>query len=329
MAEELLWDLFANLLKRKLLTNLKLIITEDCHPNELLSQLKSLNWEDINMEMVWVVEQVKELGSLESYIEGNHFQLHQMAYPEDDELHLLEILKYEDSDFVCFFQPSLIYPADYFTSSFISKSDEDNGLPNRTDKYKIRMLRAAQQSKYGLGLVKKDIKRNYEELNVSVIYRMEDLKTTGIMELALNEQTPSDVLQYASKTNLALHYYKADYKSIVYFQDINGYMKGIKEDAPSLGFQKRENASGFPVYFLVLIWLSLISAIFVPVGLLVFLVIMAVYILAIGLESLAISTIKKQGELLLGLVFFFPFIHHVYLFYYFRGFFIKTNKTSN
>lgn len=329
MLKELLWVLSANLLKRKLLTNLKLIITENGTPNELLTQLKSLNWDDIHVEIVWLVEQVKETGVLESYLKEKQFQLHQIAYPEDDELHLLEILKEDISDFVCFFQTSFTYPTDYFTSSFVLEPVEDDGLPNRSDKYMIRMLRAAQQSKYGLGIVKKDIKRNFEDLNVSVIYKMEDLKSTGIMELAVNEQTPSDILRYARKTKMALRFYQADYKSIEYFRDIHGYLNGIKKDAPTLGFQNKENASGFPVYFLLLIWLSLIFAIFVPVGVLAFLVLIAVYILAIGLEALAISTIKKQGELLLGLVLFFPFVHHVYLFYYFRSFIIKPNNTSN
>lgn len=310
------------------MTKIKLIVTENCAPNDLLSQLKSLNWEGIQVEIVWIVEQLKASADLESYVKDNKFLFLMKAYPVDDELHLLEILKEEKNDFVCFFQPSLSYPSDYFSSFFSKKPEEDDGLPNRSDKYMVRLLRAAQQSKYGLGLVKKDIKRNYDELNHSVIYHIEDLKSAGVQELSLSEQTPSEVFEYAQKTNISLKFYQADFKSIEYYRDIDEYSSGIRKDAPSLGFQNKENATGFPFYFLILIWLSLFLAIFVPVGLLVFLVLTAVYFLAIGLEALAISTIKKQGELLMGLVLFFPVIHHLYLFYYLKGIFVKTNNTA-
>ena len=309
------------------MTKLIIIITKDCSSKDILAHLETLNFKDIRLNLLWLNTEKKSDELLEKYIQENEINYTQILYPIDNDLQMMDLKDSLGSSYFMFLDTSKEYPEDYFKRMFENNTEEiEEQGPNRTDKYIIRMLRAAQQSKYGLGIMKKDIQRNYKELNTSVVYNMADIQNNNFLELTLSEHIDQEFYQQAQRLKIEKKYYQPNYQAIEYFQSLEEYIPAIKKEAPLLSFQNKENASGFPIYFLLLIVLSLILALFVPVGIIFFLVLAALYILSIGLEALAISTIKHQGELFMGLLIFFPFLHLIYLLYYFKAFLTNTGQ---
>jgi len=311
------------------MTKLSIIITKDCSSKDILTQLEIFDFKDIHLNLLWLMAEKQSDNLLEAFIQKNGITYTQMTFPIDNDLQMMDLLDFLESSYFMFLDTTKEYPNDYFNRMFENNTEEiDQSGPNRTDKYMIRMLRAAQQSKYGLGIMKKDIQRNFEELRTSAVYDIADIQNNSFLELSLSEHIDQAFYQQAQRLKIEKKYYQPNYQAIEYYQSLEEYIRAIKKEAPLLSFQNKENASGFPIYFLLLIGLSLILALFVPVGIIIFFVLAALYILSIGLESLAISTIKHQGELFMGLLIFFPFLHMIYLLYYFKAFLTNTGQNK-
>lgn len=300
------------------MTTLSLIITKNMSSLSLLRQLKSLDFSNIQLKIIWVNDKGEISDELNEFVQLQKIDLLQLSMP-DEEWHLKDLLQYHQSEYLNFFIPSLDYPQDYFQNTLYKAEDNDDTPSVRKGSFNERVMRAAQQSKYGLGVLKRDIRRNYSEFDSSKIYLSSAFKSGNILELSVSEELASEVKKWAEKSNPESISYHPNYKKIEYYRNLDEYIDGIRKEAPYLKFREKEDASGLPLYLLLLVWLSLILAFVFPVGILVFLVILAVYALTISLESLAISTIKRQGEIFIGLLIFFPFLHHLYLFNYFSG----------
>jgi len=298
--------------------SLSLIISHKLNPSELMQKLKDFDFSNLQISIIILSSETSEASSGQwQHDEKIHFQV--IPYPEE-EFNLKDLLQYQKSEYICFFNPDLNYPSDYFQRVLnFQPSEDDDQAVNRKGTLMERILKAAQQSKYGLGVLKKNIHRDFSKLKPSNIYQTADFTSGNILEQNVDEELPHLIFQWAEKTKIHSITYHPDYKKIEYYQDLNSYISGIRKDAPQLKFREKEDTNGLPLYLLILVWLSLVFAFIFPLAVLVFLVFMAIYLLVITLESLAISTIKRQGELFIGLLFFLPFLHHVYLFTYFSS----------
>ncbi|MCK5776613.1 MAG: hypothetical protein KAH25_10570, partial [Bacteroidales bacterium] len=193
--------------------------------------------------------------------------------------------------------------------------DKSGNKPNR-DPYKKRLLKAVQQSKYGMGIVKKDIKRDYPEFRLSAAYKISDFTKLNFLELEVSDHFATDLQAQSKKAALETPHYTPDYKKIEYYSDFENYKTAIKNEAPTLSYRDKPNAIGLPLYMLIFIILSLLIAPFYISAIFPLLVMSALYLLALSLESLSVSALKKQGDLFPGLMVLFMFIHFYYLWYY-------------
>jgi len=298
--------------------SLSLIINQKVNPSELMQKLKDFDFSNLQISIIILSSETSEASSGQwQHDEKIHF--HIIPFPED-EFHLIDVLETGSEELICFLNPTLDYPADYFQRTINRPDNEEDDQPvKRSGSLTERILKASQQSKYGLGILKKDIRRDFSELKFSKIYFRADFKSGNILELSVDEELPKEIFRWAEKNKIKSIVYHPDYKKIEYFQDFNSYVAAVRKEAPFLKFKENNEASGLPLYLLILVWLALISAFIFPAGVLLFLVFLAIYALTISLEALAISSIKRQGELFVGLLFFFPFLHHVYLFTYFSS----------
>lgn len=304
-----------------------LIILEDFSPSEILQKLKDFDFSNLQVSILALSHQKETLESQGHWQNDEKIHFHILPYP-DDEFYLKDLLQYSQKELLCFFNPSLDYPTDYFQRTINRTTEDDNDQPvKRRGSLMERILKAAQQSKYGLGVLKKDIQRDYSDLQFSKIYSKSDFKSGNILEQSVDEELPNEVFQWADKYKISATIYHPNYQKIEYYQDLDAYVSGVRKDAPYLKYKEKEDASGLPLYLLIMLWLSLVSAFIFPAGILIFLVFLAIYSLVISLEALAISTLKRQGELFIGLLFFLPFLHHIYLFSYFSS--LITAKKSD
>ncbi len=307
------------------MNSLSLIITVDVSPISLLRLLKSLDFTNIQLKIIWTNDHGKTSGELIEFLHMEKIELVQLREP-DEEWHLKDLLQHNTSDYLNFFIPSLDYPQDYFQNTIHKAEEDDDDSPSvRKGSFTERVLRAAQQSKYGLGILKKNIRRNYSAFDSSKIYLSSALKSENILALSVSDALASEVKYWADKSNLEPISYHPNYKKIEYYTHLDEYINKLRKEAPSLKFREKEDVNGLPLYLLVLVWLSLILGFIFPASILVFLIFLAFYALVISLESMAISTIKRQGEIFIGLLFFFPFLHHLYLFAYFSGLVLGKN----
>lgn len=298
--------------------SISLVIIEETSPSEVLQNLKAFDFSNLNVSIIMLSHDanMEELKGQWQHDEKVHF--HIIPFPED-EFFFKDLLPFIKSEQLCFFNPSYKYPTDYFQRTInqqTSDKDDDEQAVIRKGTLMERILRAAQQSKYGLGVLKKDIQRDFSKLKLSNIYQTADIKSGNILEQSLDEEIPQQLLQWADKAQVKSVTYHPDYKKIEYFQDLDSYISVVRQEAPKLKFKEKEDANGLPLYLLVLVWLGLVLAFFSPVGILIFLIFLAIYALVLSLEALAISTLKRQGELFIGLLFFLPLLHHIYLFTY-------------
>lgn len=299
--------------------SVSLIIIDKISPSQVLEKLQSFDFSQLNVSIILLSHDSNLEGIKGQWQHDEKINYHIFPFPED-EFCFKDLLQFDDSEYVCFYNPSLYYPSDYFQRTINKKLSNQDGRPvNRIGSVLERTIKASQQSKYGLGVLKKDIQRDFSFLKYSYIYLREQLKSANILEKNVDEDLPKEIFLWADKNKVKSEIYHPNYKKIEYFRDLGSYVSEIRKDAPYLRFKENKDASGLPLYILILVWLSLFSAFVFPAGILIFLVVSAVYSLAISLEALAISTLKRQGELFIGLLLFLPFLHHIYLFSYFSN----------
>lgn len=243
-------------------------------------------------------------------------KVQEVPLTDDEDLLFRDVMENLSGDYLLNYVLGQVYPADFLENVFqIVDEDKNMNIANRPA-YSFRLLRSVQQSKYGLGVVKHDIKRSYPELNISSAYNKTSFTKLNFLELEISESFAEDLKELANRLNIEKKSYSPNYKEIQYFEKLKPYLKAIHEDAPHLSFKNKPNAIGLPIYLLIFILLCLFLSPFYLTAIFPFLIVSALYLLALTLESLAISTMKKQGDLFLGMMLLFPIVHIYYLWSY-------------
>jgi hypothetical protein len=299
------------------MASVSFLITEDIKDvHQLKRHLSAINTDEFGLELIFVQQEKLSDESLIVLNTLDGFKVKELQYPEDEDLLFRDVLAHVTSDYLVNFKLEQIYPVDFLQNIFEEESSKkDLSITNRAA-YKIRLLKAVQQSKYGLGIVKQDIKRAFPELKSSSAYKVADFTKLNFLELEVNENFADDLFRLVMKMSLDKKEYHPNYKNIQYFSDFRSYKEAVKADAPKLSYRNKPNAVGFPLYMMLFIFLSLFLSPFMLTAIFPLLVMFALYLLALTLESLAIATIKKQGDLFLGLMFVFPLLHAYYLWSY-------------
>jgi len=293
-----------------------ILITEAIKdPSRLSRHLKVFKLTGYDVELVLIQNRKLAKDDLTKLSEAGGFRLKEMLYPQDEDLLFRDVLEQISGEYLINLIPAQVYPVDFLENLFQEESPNNEAPLNRVP-YKKRLLKAAQQSKYGLGIVKKDIKRDYPEFKISAAYRISDFTKLNFLELEMSEHFAADLKIQAQKTDLKTRHYTPNYKAIEYYSDFGNYKIAIKKEAPTLSYRDKPNAIGLPLYMLIFIILSLVMSPFFMPAIFPLLVMTALYLLALTLESLSISTLKKQGDLFPGLMVLFIFIHFYYLWYY-------------
>jgi len=299
------------------MTKVSILISEELKDiSQLARHLSVINTEGFEVELV-LIQQKKLTGDdLELLNRIANFRINELPYPEDEDFLFRDVLKNISGDYLVSYLVDKIYPADFLSNLFQDDKESKEKTASERPPYKMRLLKAIQQSKYGMGIVKQDIKRDYPEFKTSSAYKVSDFKKLNFLELDISENFASDLSRLAIKMDLKLNSYTPNYKSIQYFTEFSSYKKAIKNEAPSLSFKNKPNAIGLPIYMIIFILLSLFLSPFMITAVFPLLIMTALYLLALTLESLAISAIKKQGDLFLGLMVLFPLVHFYYLWAY-------------
>ena len=299
------------------MASVSFLITEDIKDaHQLKRHLAAINTEGFDVELLLVQQERLSKESLSILDSLDIYRIQELQYPEDEDLLFRDVLAHISSDYLINYMLDQIYPADFLQNILEEKIPKKDHSSNNRAAYKIRLLKAVQQSRYGLGIVKQDIKREYPELKNSSAYKVADFTKLNFLELEVNEKFIDDMYRLARKLSFEKKEYHPNYKNIQYFSDIASYKKAVKADAPKLSYRNKPNAVGFPLYMILFIFLSLFLSPFMLTAIFPLLVMSALYLLALTLESLAITTLKKQGDLFLGLMVLFPFLHFYYLWAY-------------
>ena len=299
------------------MNKISILITESIKDLPRLSRhLRVFNDMDYNIELVLIQNQELQKDDLKMLQSSGDFTIKKMVYPVDEDLLFRDVLEHISGDYLINLIPAQVYPIDFLPNILQEETkDKGNDVLNR-DPYKKRLLKAAQQSKYGLGIVKKDIKRDYPEYRLSAAYKISDFTKLNFLELEVSDHFATDLQAQSKKSGIDTQHYTPNYKEIEYYSNLDDYKTAIKNEAPTLSYRDKPNAIGLPLYMLIFIILSLLIAPFYISAIFPLLVMSALYLLALTLESLSVSTLKKQGDLFPGLMVLFMFIHFYYLWYY-------------
>jgi len=305
------------------MTKVSIIISEEVKDISLLvKKIASINTLSVKVQILLIVHQKLSAEELKLFNQLDHIETKVIEYPQDEDLLLSDLLKIVTGDELIPFATNMDYPADFLENIFQEETKELKNLnANNRLPYMERLLKAMQQSKYGLGVVKKDIKRAYPEFEASAAYQISLFTKLNILELEVEENLAQSLKKITKRLDIKSKTYSPNYKSIEYFSDTKSYFQAVRKEAPMLSFKNKPNAFGLPLYMMIFILLSLLLSPFFLIAVFPLLIMSALYLLAITLESLAISTIKKQGDLFPGLLVFFPYLHFYYLLSYFRRFF--------
>lgn len=299
------------------MTKVSIFISEEINDiSKLARHLSVINAEEFDIELVLIQQKKLSKDDLELLAGIDHLHINELQYPEDEDFLFRDLLETISGDYIVNFIVDQIYPADFLQNLFQDEVEPKDKIASDRAPYKIRLLKAIQQSKFGMGIVKKDIKRDYPEYRTSAAYKVTDFVKLNFLELEIGENFASDLSKMAKKMDLKATSYIPNYKEIQYFDEFSSYKKAIKKEAPSLSFKNKPNAIGLPLYLIIFILLSLFLSPFMITAVFPLLVVTALYLLALTLESLAITTLKKQGDLFLGLMFLYPFLHFYYLWAY-------------
>ncbi len=292
-----------------------LLITETINDFSFIEQkIEALSLQDFQIEVFFVLHQ--EFNNDAPFTKSKNINYNTILYPEDEDLLFRDILQKMQSDYLISFSPEIEYPNNFISQLFFDQKPKEQAISSERAPYTQRLLKAMQQSKYGLGIVKQDIKREYPELSLSGAYKISKLTKLSIQELEVDESFAMHLNALAIKSAIKPILYLPDYKDIEYYLDKASYFQGVKQQAPSLSYKNKPNAIGLPLYMMIFIVISLFAALIFPPALIFLLVMSALYLLALTLESLAITTIKKQGDLFLGLLFMFMGLHFYYMISY-------------
>jgi hypothetical protein len=219
-----------------------------------------------------------------------------------EDLSFSQVLKAISTDHFLFFNPETDYPAN-FLKQMLSNDEED--APRETGSMWEEGIIAVQQSHYGLCGSKLKASDEYNFLNESALYTKKEVESLNTDKMSVHPELSGELYRYATKKKLELIHYIPKKEKVVYITQFAALMIACQNQA-------QKEFKTFPALFVLFFLIFGVGAAFSPLFFLLFLMGMSVYLLAITLESFGLSTIKKNGGLLVILLFLFPFIHLVY-----------------
>jgi len=290
------------------------LLTEEIQDvNQLYRHLSVINTEGFQVQLLLL--QAKKLPATDiqllQKLEG--MTVEELTDPEDEALLFKDVMGKIRGEYIIYIFPFQVYPKDFLARVFRAQEEEKTPIASERAPYKERLLKAVQQSKYGMGVLKKDIKREYPELRLSEAYQLADFQKLQFLQLQIDENLAKTWQEMAKKKSIETKKYVPDYTAIEYFNQLKEYREAVRKDAQSWAFRNKPNTTGLPFYMLLFMVMSVLISPFIITAIFPLLVVSILYLLAITLESLAISTIKRQNDLLLGMLVFFPLLHIYYL----------------
>ena len=213
-----------------------------------------------------------------------------------------QVLQAISTDHFLFFNPETDYPSNFFKQLFPS-DDEDS--PREKGSMWQESIVAAQQSNYGLCGPQQKPSNQFAFLNESALYTKKEVESLNTDKMNVHTELAGELYQYAAKKKLDFVLYSPKKENIKYITDFADLMFACQKQA-------QKEFKLFPAIFVLFFLIFGTGAAFNPAFFLIFLMGMSAYLLAITLEAFGIASIKKNGGLLVILLFLFPFIHLVY-----------------
>lgn len=218
-----------------------------------------------------------------------------------DDIHFTQLLESITTEQFLFFDADIDYPSDFFLR--IANKEEETVREKGT--VWQESVVALQQSHYGLCGQKSNKKKDFSFLNYSVLFSKKEVQTLNTDKLSVHPETAFELYRYAEKKKLNFIQYVPPKEKIKYLTHFRELMAVCQQKA-------QKEFKIFPAFFVLFFLIFGVGAAFNTLFLLLFLIGMSAYFMAITLEAFGIATIKKNGALLLVLLFLFPFVHLVY-----------------
>ncbi len=225
-----------------------------------------------------------------------------LSIEEQDDLSFTQVLDKITTERFLFFNFDINYPAD-FVSQLI-QTDDSSTFTKKGSLWEESLV-AVQQSHYGLCSSTSEAQKDYSYLKESVLFLKKEVKSLNTDKMNVHAEMAIELYRYARKKNLNLSLYTPPKKKIEYLLNFADLLRACSKLA-------QRKFKLFPAIFTLFFTIFGIGAAFSDRFLIVFLLGMGAYMLAITLESFGLSTTKKNGALLLLLIFLFPFIHLIY-----------------
>lgn len=222
---------------------------------------------------------------------------------DHEDVSLTKLLAAIQTEYFLFFDPKLNYPVDFFDRFFSNEEADEQRVKGNVWEESIVAL---QQSHYGLcGNKMKTSQQTEAFLSEAVLFNKKEVEALNTDKVDVHPDLAAELYRYAEKKNLNLMRYSPKKEKVHYHKTFPDLMLACKQKA-------QKHFVIFPAIFVLFFLIFGIGAYFHPVFMLIFLFGMSVYLLAITLESFGLSTIKKNGAILIVLLFLFPFVHLVY-----------------
>jgi hypothetical protein len=221
---------------------------------------------------------------------------------EDEDPSFSQLLSSISTDKFMFFNPEIDYPANFFSqilSTDEKKPERENGS------LWTESLIAVQQSHYGLCGFQAKTSNEDNFLKESALFEKKEVETLNTDKLSVHPESSIELYRYAVKKKLNLVEYSSRKVKVEYLTNFTELMYACQKQA-------QKEFKLFPALFVLFFLFFGVGAAFNPALFLIFLLGMSAYLLAITLEAFGLSTIKKNGAILIVLLFLFPFVHLVY-----------------
>ncbi len=221
---------------------------------------------------------------------------------DHDDVTFSQLIQAISTNQFLFFNPEIEYPSNFF-KQILSSDDEDS--PREKGSIWQESIIATQQSNYGLCASKQKPSNEFAFLNESALYTKKDVESLNTDKMNIHTELAGDLYRYARKKKLDLIIYTPKKEKIEYVTSFAHLMFTCQKQA-------QKEFKLFPAMFVLFFLIFGTGAAFNPAFFLIFLMGISAYFLAITLEAFGLATIKKNGGLLVILLFLFPFIHLVY-----------------
>lgn len=221
---------------------------------------------------------------------------------DHDDVTFSQVIQAISTDQFLFFNPETDYPSNFFRQ-MLSSDDEDS--PREKGSMWQESIVAVQQSNYGLCGPQQKPSNEFAFLNESALYTKKDVESLNTDKMNVHTELASELYRYATKKKLDLVLYTPKKVKIEYITGFAHLMFSCQKQA-------QKEFKLFPAMFVLFVLIFGTGAAFSPAFFLLFLMGMSSYLLAITLEAFGLATIKKNGGILVILLFLFPFIHLVY-----------------